>query len=223
MKTIISKTKQIQILIVDDHKMVRDGIKIMLDSQTDRQTFVIDEAVTGEEAIEKVAQNNYDMVLMDQQLPGMMGSEVVSRIIEIKPETRILAVSNYDEFAYITDMLKSGAKGYVLKNIGPDELFKAIETIMEGKNYYANDVAIKLINVNSIQQISSPVEKFNGLSTREMEILKMIAAEMTNEEIATKLNVAKRTVDSHRQNLLNKLNVKNTAGLINYVHKHRLI
>lgn len=172
--------------------------------------------------MDKVKSNQYDIILMDQQLPGMMGSEVVSRIIEIKPESKILAVSNYDEFAYITDMLKSGAKGYVLKNIGPDELLKAIETIMQGKNYYANDVAIKLINLNSIQQISSASEKINGLSSREMEILRMIASEMTNEEIANKINVAKRTVDSHRQNLLNKLNVKNTAGLINYVHKHRL-
>ncbi len=219
----LTKNKLIEILIVDDHKMVRDGIKTMLESQEERISFSIEEAETGEAAIELISKKKYDIVLMDQQLPGISGAEVVLKIVKLRPEIRVLAVSNYDEFAYISDMLKSGAKGYVLKNIGPDELFKAIETILDGKNYYANDVAIKLINVNSIQQINSNNEKLNGLSSRELEVLKMIASELTNEEIAKKLSVAKRTVDSHRQNLLNKLKVKNTAGLINYVHKHKLI
>jgi DNA-binding NarL/FixJ family response regulator len=218
-----TKTKLIEILIVDDHKMVRDGIRTMLESQEERISFSIEEAETGEVALDLVSKKEYDIVLMDQQLPGISGSEVVLKMVKLRPEIRVLAVSNYDEFAYISDMLKSGAKGYVLKNIGPDELFKAIETIMDGKNYYANDVAIKLINVNSIQQINSNNEKLNGLSSRELEVLKMIASELTNEEIAQKLSVAKRTVDSHRQNLLNKLKVKNTAGLINYVHKNKLI
>jgi DNA-binding NarL/FixJ family response regulator len=195
----------------------------MLESQEERISFSIEEAETGEVALDLVSKKEYDIVLMDQQLPGISGSEVVLKMVKLRPEIRVLAVSNYDEFAYISDMLKSGAKGYVLKNIGPDELFKAIETIMDGKNYYANDVAIKLINVNSIQQINSNNEKLNGLSSRELEVLKMIASELTNEEIAQKLSVAKRTVDSHRQNLLNKLKVKNTAGLINYVHKNKLI
>lgn len=222
MNTINSKSKLIKILIVDDHKMVRDGIKIMLESQEERMMFSITEAESGELALELVNENDFDIILMDQQLTGILGAEVVVNIMKLKPESKVLAVSNYDEFAYISDMLKSGAKGYVLKNIGPDELFKAIETILDGKNYYANDVAIKLINVNSIQQIESN-DKASFLSNREMEILKMIAEEYTNDQIAKKLNVAKRTVDSHRQNLLHKLNVKNTVGLINYVHKHKLV
>lgn len=223
MNTIATKQDLINILIVDDHKMVRDGLKVMLESKSDSINFVITEAENGDEALELVAKNEYDIILMDHQLPTISGSEVVSRIIKINPTAKILAVSNYDEFAYISEMLKSGAKGYVLKNIGPDELFKAIETILSGKNYYANDVAIKLINVSTIQQINNNPEKASGLSSRELLILKMIAGEMTNEQIAKELSVAKRTVDSHRQNLLNKLNVKNTAGLINYVHRNKLI
>jgi DNA-binding NarL/FixJ family response regulator len=120
-------------------------------------------------------------------------------------------------------MLKSGASGYVLKNIGPVELVNAIEVILSGKNYYSNDVAVKLINVNSINQINTQTEKRDGISAREMEILKLIAGEYTNEQISEKLKIAKRTVDSHRQNLLNKLNVRNTAGLINYAYKNKLI
>src|SRR6186713_2467756 len=134
MNTTMTNNKVIEILIVDDHKMVRDGIRIMLESQEERLSFSIEEAETGESAIESIENKDYDIILMDQQLPGISGAEVVSRIMKLKPDSRILAVSNYDEFAYITDMLKSGAKGYVLKNIGPDELFKAIETILDGKN-----------------------------------------------------------------------------------------
>lgn len=218
----MTKVKAIKILIVDDHKMVRDGIRIMLESKEEKN-FQITEASDGMEALKYIGVSNYDVILMDQQMPGLSGSETVAQIIKLKPDAKILAVSNYDEFAYITEMLKSGAKGYVLKNIGPDELMKAIDTILAGKNYYANDVAIKLINVNSINHISSMSEIRDGLSLRELEILKMIASEMTNEQIAKKLSIAKRTVDSHRQNLLNKLNVKNTVGLINYAYRHKMI
>ncbi len=222
MAAVMTKVKAIKILIVDDHKMVRDGIRIMLESKEEKN-FQITEASDGMEALKYIGIANYDIILMDQQMPGLSGSETAARIIKLKPDAKILAVSNYDEFAYITEMLKSGAKGYVLKNIGPDELVKAIETIMAGKNYYANDVAIKLINVNSINHIASMGEVREGLSLRELEILKMFASEMTNEQIAKRLSIAKRTVDSHRQNLLNKLNVKNTAGLINYAYRNKMI
>lgn len=219
----MTKKSLINILIVDDHKLVRDGIKTMLESKEDYYTFIITEASEGKKAVEYVNKFNYDIILMDQQMPGLSGAETVLKIIAKRPDAKILAVSNYDEVAYINDMLKSGAKGYVLKNIDPDELIKAIETVISGKNYYANDIAIKLINVNTLGENSSKTNKKEGLSKREMEILKLIASEYNNEQISTKLKIAKRTVDSHRQNLLNKLGVKNTAGLINYAYRNKLI
>lgn len=213
----------INILIVDDHQLVRDGIKTMLESKEKEYTYIITEASSGSEAIELLEKTIIDIILIDQQMPGLSGSETVKKIKSLHPKSKILAISNYDEIAYINDMLKSGANGYVLKNIDPNELVKAIETILSGKNYYANDIANKLINVNTLNQNSSKADKREGLSKREMEILKLIAAEYNNEQISEKLEIAKRTVDSHRQNLLNKLGVKNTAGLINYAYRNNLI
>lgn len=213
----------LNILIVDDHKLVRDGIKTMLESKEDDYTFIITEAASGMEAIDIIQKTNIDVVLMDQQMPELSGAETVQKIRKINPSLKILAISNYDEIAYINDMLKSGASGYVLKNIDPNELIKAIETILSGKNYYANDIANKLINVNNLNQNNSKTDKRDSISKREMEILKLIASEYNNEQISEKLKIAKRTVDSHRQNLLNKLGVKNTAGLINYAYRNNLI
>ena len=206
------------VLIVDDHKMIRDGLRFMLESQKNNYEFVIEEADTGETGVEKAKNNSYDIIIMDFQLPKINGAEATALIIKNNPNTKILSLSNYDEYMYIDSVLKAGAKGFVLKNIGPEELLKAIETIISGKNYYSSDVAIKLLSFenNEGKDIRYKNEKITGLSKREIEVLKLIADGFTNEEIANKLFISKRTVDTHRQNLLNKLSVKNTAGLVRY-------
>lgn len=213
--------EQIKILIVDDHRMVRDGLRSMLESQEKKYRFIIDEAESAEEGLDRANRGSYDVIIMDYQLPKMNGSEATKAILEFNKDTKILALSNYDEYMYITNILKAGARGFVLKNIGPDELINAIETIISGKNYYSNDVAIRLINPMNDNgymplNLNERENKLNLLSKREIEILKLIACEFTNEEIANKLFISKRTVDTHRQNLLNKLNVKNTAGLVKH-------
>lgn len=217
------KIKKIKVLIVDDHKMIRDGIRTMLESQSRRYKFTITEAESGEEAIDKVHENSYDIVLMDYQLPNMNGADTVKSLVIYKSNIKILALSNYDEYTYITNIMKAGAMGYVLKNIGPDELIQAIETILAGKNYYANDVAIKLIDIESSSKKMFSASHDLGITKRELQILKMIVSEMTNDEIAKKLELGKRTVDSHRQNLLNKLRVKNTAGLVKCAYELKLV
>jgi DNA-binding NarL/FixJ family response regulator len=204
----LNKDKQIvKLLIVDDHQMVRDGIKVMLESQNKQFSFIITEAENGEDAIKNVLKNNYDIVLIDYQLPKMSGMETVESIRLYKPKTKILALSNYDELTYINNMLKAGVSGYILKNVEPGELISAIKTILDDKPFYSNEVAVKLIE--SKKNITSTISK-HGLTKRELE---MITQEKSNDEIAKILCVAKRTVDSHRQNLLNKMHVKNTAGL----------
>lgn len=209
--------KSIRILTVDDHFLVRDGLKIMLESQTMKHRFIVDEAENAEQGIKKALKKNYDLIIMDYEMPGMNGAEAVKKIMQKKPLSNILALSTYDENAHITSMLKAGAKGYVLKNIGPDELIKAIETILSGKKYYSNDVAIKLIKVEEdSQKYKMKKKKIFGkkLSLREKDVLRLIGNEYTNEEIAKELLVGKRTVEYYRENLLVKLKVKNTAGLI---------
>jgi len=208
--------KTMKILIVDDHKMVRDGIRSMLESQSKRYSFKIQEAGTGEEGVEKALKNEFDIIIMDFQLPGMSGAEAVQKIVKDKPSASILALSNYNESTYIDKMRKAGVKGFVLKNISPEEIITAFETILGGKNYYSNDVALRLLKFDAIPRSKKPKKPDlkTLLSEREIQVLEMIAAENTTEQIAQKLNLSKRTIDTHRRNLLAKLEVKNTAGLV---------
>lgn len=214
--------KIIRLLIVDDHQMVRDGIKVMLESKENFLRFEIDEAENGEIAIRKILKKNFDIVLIDYQLPGMSGTETLQRIRLYKKDIKVLALSNYDEFSYVKSMIDGGANGYILKNIEPSQLINAIQSVLADIPYYSNEVALKLIDSAKNADKTIPARK-SGLTKRELEILKMIAFEMTNDEIAKSLFISKRTVDTHRQNLLNKLNVKNTAGLIKAAYEFNLL
>jgi DNA-binding NarL/FixJ family response regulator len=211
--------KTLKILLVDDHKMIRDGIKSMLESQENKYKFIIDEAEDGEEGLAKSKANPH-IIIMDYQLPKMSGAETAALILGSNPKAKILALSNYNEYMYIDKMIKTGVKGFILKNIGPEELLKAIETILNGSIYYSSDVAVKMMSFDNNSAQSKKTPKDNKLeeilSQRELEVLKCIGEEYTSEEIAKKLSISKRTVDSHRQNIMNKLNVKNIAGLVKY-------
>jgi DNA-binding NarL/FixJ family response regulator len=221
--TTIKPLKQlISVLITDDHMMVRDGLKVMLADLHPGLHFKITEAGSGAEALHKINLHHFELVIIDYQMPGLSGAETVCRILRYKPDMKILALSNYDELAYIQAMMDAGARGFVLKSIEPAELYNAIKTILSGKIYYCSDVAVKLIDASQAKEPGSALAKAI-LTQREMEVLQMIAMEMTNEEIAGKLFVAKRTVDTHRQNLINKLQVKNTAGLVKVAMKMNLV
>jgi DNA-binding NarL/FixJ family response regulator len=215
-------TTVIRLLIIDDHQMVRDGIRVMLESREDFQQFEIDEAENGEIGIQKILKKNFDIVLIDYQLPGMSGTETLQKIRLYKKDIKVLALSNYDELSYVKSMINEGASGYILKNIEPSQLIHAIQAVLDGSSYYSNEVALKLID--SAKNSDKPVLANKGrLTKRELEVLKMIALEMTNDEIAKGLFISKRTVDTHRQNLLNKLHVKNTAGLIKAAYSFNLL
>ena len=214
--------KLIRLLIIEDYHMVREGIRMMLESKESFLRFEVDEAENGEIAIGKVLKKEFDIILIDYQLPGMNGKETLKEIRLYKKDIKVLALSNYDEFSYIKSMMDEGANGYILKNIEPAELIRAIETVLSGKEYYSNEVLVKLLDAakNSDKNIS--LHK-SGLSKRELEVLELIAHEKTNDEIAGILFISKRTVDTHRQNLLKKLQVKNTAGLIKAAYDFKLL
>jgi len=215
-------SKNVRILIVDDHKMVRDGIRSMLEFQESKFKFFINEAGDGEEGVEIAGQNPYDIIIMDYQLPGIDGADAARLILEKNPKAKILALSNYNEYMYIDRMIKTGVKGFVLKNVTPEELIKAIDTILNGSNYFSNDVAIKLLNFGNNNSDSSPrfrnpkMKVYDDLSMREMEVLKLVGEAKSNDEIAELLSISKRTVESHKQNLLRKIGVKNTSELIKF-------
>ena len=212
----------IRLLIIDDHQMVRDGIRVMLESREAFLQFEIDEAENGEVGVKKILKKEFDIVLIDYQLPGMSGTETLQKIHLYKKDMKVLALSNYDELSYVKSMINEGASGYILKNIEPAQLIHAIQVVLTGSSYYSNEVALKLIDSAKSSDNFIPASK-NRLTKRELEILKMIALEMTNDEIAKGLFISKRTVDTHRQNLLNKLHVKNTAGLIKAAYAFNLV
>ena len=216
--------KNIQILIADDHPFFRDGIHQLLGDQDAIES--IDEATNGKEVLQMLAKKYYDLVIMDIKMPLMSGVEA-TRVIKKKfPDVKVLAISMYDEQPYIVKMLKAGAKGYLLKNSTKEELLKAISQVMKGENYFSSEVSEIMVS-----QIVSGKHVDNGydeqpeltLTKREIEIIKMIAEELTNVEIGERLNISPRTVDTHRRNLLQKLKVKNTAGLVKYALKNGLL
>jgi DNA-binding NarL/FixJ family response regulator len=207
------KKKKINILIVDDHQMIRDGIRVMLEKTESSFQFIIQEAGDAKIAIALVKNYKFDIVLMDFQLPNnVTGADCVAEIISLKPNSKILAISNHDEYLYLKGMIDAGAKGYVLKNISPTELINAIETVLAGKVYYSSEVAMAFIEQRTTKKITP--KPTIQLKKRELDILKLIAEEYTNDEIATKLFLAKTTISLYRQNLLAKFESKNTAGLI---------
>ena len=223
--------EKLKILIADDHKLVREGIKITLSQDNSLFEFErMDEASNGEEAVIKAELFDYDLIFMDINMPIMDGIEATKKIKSDKTsENKIIALSMHSEEFQIKSMIKSGASGYILKNTESEELNRAIKTILNGNKYYSNEVALKLLgdfkgdDINPAISSSKPMVKIAELSNREIQVLRLIANEFTNVEIAEKLKLSRRTIDSHRYNIVNKLNVKNTAGLIKFAMNNNLI
>lgn len=218
-------SKKVQILLVDDHPMIRHGIKALLNNADHLE--VAGEASNGKEAVEEYSKGKYDLVIMDIKMPVMDGTEATKELKKINPEVKILGLSMYDEHRFITKMLQSGAKGYILKNTGREELLLAVDKLIAGENYFSSEVS----NIMMSRFMSDKPDKSKDsfayvnvtLTKRETEIIRMIANEMTNSEIAEELGISPRTVDTHRRNLLQKLDVKNTAGLVRYALHNNII
>ncbi|MGP8217599.1 MAG: response regulator [Bacteroidia bacterium] len=214
--------KTLKILLIDDYEMIRDGIRSMLESQEKKYKFTIYEAEDGDEGVSKAIDLSPHIIILDYELPKMSGAETAGTILANNPKAKILALSNYNEYMYIDKMIKAGVKGFILKNIGPEELLKAINTILNGNIYYSSDVALKLMNFDNNSYRNKKISKeYNHkleklLSHRELDVLKYIAEEYTSEEIGRKLHISKRTVDTHRQNIMKKLEVKSIAGVMKY-------
>lgn len=215
----------VNILIADDHKMIRDGIRLMLSLQSNKINFFISEAADGGETVSLALRKNFDIILMDYRMPVFNGDEAIRRILLYKPESKILVLSSGVNPLIVQAVVKSGAKGFILKDVGTDELVEAIGTVINGGTYFSagldEDITDRGVEENSVD-IKTKCKQL-GISMRELEILKFISNEYTNDEIASKLDISKRTVDTHRQNLMNKLKVKNTAGLVKFAFANNLL
>jgi len=219
-------TKVINLILVDDHKIIRDGIKAFL---KDDDINIMGEAANGNELLELLNEQQPDVILMDINMPEMNGLDATKAIKAQFPEIRVIILSMLDHEKYVQQMLDAGASGYALKNIGKDELINGIRLVANGQQFLSTDVALaflkKLVHGgNGISFMAQPAEKKQtDLSAREIEVLKLIAEGLTNAEIADKLFTSKRTIESHRQNIIEKTQVKNTAALIKYALNNGII
>jgi DNA-binding NarL/FixJ family response regulator len=209
---------KIRIIIADDHQLFRNGLKILLNSFPDFE--VAGEAANGEEFLKLLKSVKADVALMDINMPEMDGIEATRKGVKMSPETNIIALSMYGEEEYYYKMVDAGAKGFLVKDSDISEVRDAILTVVKGGSYFSQELLYHVIQKIKHREHET---KSANLSKREKEILFKICEGLSNQEIAETLFISKRTVDKHRANLLGKTNSKNTASLILYAIRNKLI
>ncbi len=207
-----------RIIITDDHQLFRNGLKILLNAFPEFE--VAGEASNGEEFLKIIGNTRADVALMDINMPEMDGIEATRKGLKICPDISIIALSMYGEEEYYYKMIDAGAKGFILKDSDISEVREAIHTITKGGSYFSQELLYHVIQKIKHRENES---KTANLSKREKEILIKICEGLSNQEIAETLFISKRTVDKHRANLLGKTNSKNTASLILFAIKNKLI
>ena len=214
--------KKIKVLIADDHTLVRQGIRSLLALTADIE--IVGEAADGREAVEKVRQLAPDVVLMDLAMPNMGGLEATRRIRKEFPATKVVAVTQYDDSEYVIPVIEAGARGFVTKMASPLELASAIQAVYRGDSFLSPSAAAILVEECQLK-IDAEGEKdsYQLLTDRERETLKLIAEGHTAREIAEVLVVSPKTVEWYKTNLMRKLNLHNTADLIKYAIRKRVV
>ena len=214
--------KKIKVLIADDHTLVRQGIRSLLALTADIE--IVGEAADGREAIEKVRQLAPDVVLMDLAMPKMGGLEATRRIRREFPATKVLAVTQYDDSEYVIPVIEAGARGFVTKMASPLELASAIQAVYRGDSFLSPSAAAILVEECQLKTDSEgEKDSYQLLTDRERETLKLIAEGHTAREIAEVLVVSPKTVEWYKTNLMRKLNLHNTADLIKYAIRKRVV
>ncbi len=209
--------KKIRILLVDDHTVVRRGIRMILSAQPDME--VVAEGKNGLEAIEEAGKTQPDVVLMDVNMEGMNGIEGARRIVETLPRCRVLALSMHRDAVYVREMLKAGAKGYLVKDADDDALLDAVRAVARGDAYLSPSVADAVLT-DYRRHVTNPMDL---LTAREREVLQLIAEGKTNKDIANQLNLSVYTVEAHRGRLMEKLNLHSTGDLVRFAMRNGFI
>jgi DNA-binding NarL/FixJ family response regulator len=212
----------IRLIIADDHEIFRDGLALMLSRQKD--IILLGQAANGKELAELTGQHQPDVIITDIKMPVMDGIQASKLILKNQPDVKIIALSMFDEETLIVDMLEAGAKGYLLKNADKQEILDAIETVYEDKTYYCHHTSARLTNM-IVKSNFNPYKKKEPVSfnEREIEIIKLICQQNSSKEISDKLYLSSRTVEGYRTKILEKMNARNTVGVVVYALKHNLI
>jgi len=209
----LTDKEKITILIADDHKLIRETWAFILNS--DPRFSVIAECSNGEEAVEIAKAQRPNIVLMDINMTPLSGIEATQQIRKVSPASRIIGVSMHSQPAYAKKMLSIGARGYVTKNSSREEMIKAILEVQSGNKYICDEVK-NIISEQLLEETQTP--SINLLSEREIQIIRLIKQGSSSKEISSELNISLKTVEVHRHNILKKLNLKNTASLVNFIN-----
>jgi DNA-binding NarL/FixJ family response regulator len=213
----MSYPKKTRILLADDHTVVRKGFGMIISSQPDME--VVGEACNGREAIEQAEKLQPDVVIMDVSMPELNGIEGTRRIAELCPRARVLALSMHRDSVYVREILRAGARGYLVKDADDETLLQAVRAVARGEGYISSAVADAVLN-DYRKHVSNPIDL---LTSREREVIQMIAEGKTNKEIANALNLSVYTVEAHRGRIMEKLNLHNTGDIVRFAIRNGLI
>ncbi len=210
----------IRILLVDDHKIVRDGLRSLIEKDTD--TEVIGEAADGRTAVQQARELSPDVVIMDIAMPGLNGIEATRQILSEKPDIKIVALSMHSDSRFVSEMLRMGALGYLLKNCAFEELTNAIHSVIDDQTYLSSGIA-EIVTKEYVRRLTqTELSTPTVLTDREREVLQLLAEGKSTREVATCLHVSIKTIETHRRQIMRKLNVRSLAELIKYAVREGL-
>jgi DNA-binding NarL/FixJ family response regulator len=209
--------RKIRILLADDHAVVRQGFGRILEAHADLE--VIGEAGNGREAVELAEQLKPDVVVMDVSMPELNGIEATRRLLKAVPRTRVLALSMHKDSVYVREILRAGAQGFLLKDASDDDLITAVRAVGQGQGYISPSVSEAVLS-DYRRHVTDPIDL---LTSREREVLQLIAEGKTNKEIASALNLSIYTVDAHRGRIMEKLNLHSTGEIVRFAMRNGLI
>ena len=208
---------RIRVLLADDHRVVLSGFRSMLDAQADIE--VVGEAANGREAVELAERMKPDVVVMDVTMPVLNGIEAVRQIVKAVPSVRVLALSMHKDSVYVREMLRAGAKGYLLKDCQEADLLSAVRAVFGGKGWLSPDISDAVLD-DYRRHVTHPIDL---LSPREREVLQLLAESRTNKEMATLLGISVYTVEAHRGRIMEKLNLHTVGELVRFAIRNGLV